>query len=247
MPSSSLHREAILSDQHYSLFGSEYERSSKRFMREMVPNDKPLHILDMGCATGLNSSYFVKSGHSVVGLDISPVAVEKYRARGFEGHVCDVEREDLPVQPASFDLVYASEVIEHCGDTSVFLRKVSGVLKPGGILLLSTDNSAFWAYRVMALLGRTLSEVQHPGHVRFFSKRSLAKAITDAGFQIDRISARHMYLILGKSVPTRLMSALGFMKEPRYATKDYFWQISAFAQSASPFWADCLIVSARKT
>lgn len=243
------HREAVLSDHHYADIGAEYERSNKRFMRLMVPLEPPRKILDVGCGTGLNSSYFVRSGHSVFGVDVSPVAVGKYRARGFDGCVADIEQADLPIQGNSFDVVYASEVIEHCADTSAFLSRLWLPLKPGGLIFISTDNSSFWAYRLMMMLGHTLSETQHPGHVRFFSKRSLTGAITAAGFEIIRVCARHMYLILGKRIGdpiAPLLTALSFEKEPRYASKDHFWQISRFAEEASPFWSDCLILVARK-
>jgi hypothetical protein len=122
-------------------------------------------------------------------------------------------------------------------------------LKPGGLLLLSTPNSAFWPYRILGCLGRTATEYQHPGHVRFFSRRSLREAIEAAGFEIDRFSARHMYLILGRRIGdplTSLLNACGLEKEARFATGDHFWQLSRFAQAASSFWADTFIVVARR-
>lgn len=240
--------EERISDAHYRT-ESEYERSSKRFMRAMVPSAPRLRILDVGCGTGLNAAYLARQGHEVVGIDLSPVAIEKFCARGYNGLVCDIEAGALPLPAASFDLVYASEVIEHCVDTMSFLRSIRSVLKPGGTLLLSTPNSAFWAYRLLGLLGRTPTEYQHPGHVRFFSKRSLAASIEAAGFAVASISARHMYLILGRRIGdpiAALLLAAGVQKEPRFVTGDHFWQLSAFARRASGFWADTLIVAARK-
>lgn len=241
--------EERISDAHYRN-EAEYERSSKRFMRAMVPPAPPLHILDVGCGTGLNAGKLARQGHSVVGIDLSPVAIESFRAKGFEGMVCDIEAGPLPLPAASFDLVYASEVIEHCADTAAFLQTLRRPLKPGGTLLLSTPNSAFWAYRLLGLLGRTPSEYQHPGHVRFFSRRSLEAAITAAGFEIVALSARHMYLVLGRRLGdpvAGLLRLAGWQQEPRFATGDHFWQLSAFARRASGFWADTFIVAARKT
>jgi SAM-dependent methyltransferase len=240
--------EERISDAHYRA-ESEYERSSKRFMRAMVPSAPPLRILDVGCGTGLNAAHLARQGHDVVGIDLSPVAIEKFRAQGYNGFVCDIEAGPLPLHAGSFDLVYASEVIEHCVDTASFLHSAHLVLRPGGTLLLSTPNSAFWAYRLLGLLGRTPSEYQHPGHVRFFSKRSLTASIEAAGFDVISISARHMYLILGRRIGDPLAALLhvaGVRKEPRFVTADHFWQLSAFARRASGFWADTLIVAARK-
>jgi len=242
--------EERISDAHYAS-NSEFERTSKIFTRRLVPESAPLRILDVGCGTGLNAQHLTAKGHTVVGIDVSTVAIEKFRQRGFEGIVCDLERDRAaPFSSGSFDLAFASEVIEHIADTGTFLAEINRLLRPQGILLLSTPNSAFWPYRILAVLGRTPSEYQHPGHVRFFSKRHLAGAVESAGFVVERISARHIYCICGAGMGDALAPALklvGFRIEPRFATGGHFWQLGGFARRASPIWADTLIVLARKT
>jgi len=116
-------------------------------------------------------------------------------------------------------------------------------------MLLSPPNSAFWPYRILGLFGQTASEYQHPGHVRFFSKRSLAAVITEAGFEVKTLAARHMYVVLARAIGEPVASILqkvGFRKEPRFATGSYFWQLSKFSRTASGLWADTLIVEADK-
>lgn len=241
--------ERSISDSHYRT-EAEYERSSKKFMRSMVPSGQPLRILDIGCGTGLNAANLTRLGHKIIGVDLSSVAVDQFRRRGFEGFIADIEAGPLPFPNNEFDLVYASEVIEHCADTAAFLKELRRLLKPDGVLLLSTPNSAFWPLRLLAVIGRTASEMQHPGHIRFFSKRGLSAAIEDAGFDMTVMSARHMYVVLGRRLGdplAPLMERLGLVKEARFATGDHFWQLSRFAKSASTFWADTLIASARKT
>ncbi len=240
--------EQHISDTHYRT-KAEYERTSKKFMRAMVRSDTPLRILDVGCGTGLNAALLAELGHDVYGIDLSPVAIEKFRAKGLQGSVINIETGPIPLPADLFDLVYASEVIEHCVDTTSFLRNLGTVLKPGGTLLLSTPNSAFWAYRLMSVMGLAVGEYQHPGHVRFFSTKSLSAAIQKAGFDVLALSARHMYLILGRRLGNAiapLLRIMGFQEEPRFATGGSFWQISAFAPRASGFWADTLIVAALK-
>jgi 2-polyprenyl-3-methyl-5-hydroxy-6-metoxy-1,4-benzoquinol methylase len=242
--------EERISDAHYAA-NSEYERTSKVFTRRLVPADRPLRILDVGCGTGLNARQLAAMGHTVIGTDVSSVAIEKFKQNGFEGFVCDMEKgAGLPLPDASFDLVFASEVIEHIADTSTFLAELHRLARPLGLLVLSTPNSAFWPYRLLGLAGRTVSETQHPGHVRFFSHRSLARAITAAGFVVETVAARHIYLVLGAGLGDPLapiLKRLGFAIEPRFATGGHFWQLGRFASRASGFWADTLIVVARKT
>jgi len=241
--------EERISDAHYAV-NSEFERSSKVFTRRLVPADRPLRILDVGCGTGLNARHLAAMGHTVVGTDLSPVAIEKFKQNGFDGIVCDMEKDaGVPLPDASFDLVFASEVIEHIADTATFLAELHRLVRPGGTLILSTPNSAFWPYRLLGLAGRTPSEVQHPGHVRFFSRRLLARAIEAAGFTVETMAARHIYCVLGSALGdpfAPVLERLGFAIEPRFATGGHFWQLSSFASRASGFWADTLIVLARK-
>jgi 2-polyprenyl-3-methyl-5-hydroxy-6-metoxy-1,4-benzoquinol methylase len=242
--------EERISNRHYAS-NAEFERSGKVFTRRLVPDSPPLRILDVGCGTGLNAQHLAAKGHTVVGIDLSPVAIEKFRQKGFEGIVCDVEKEKgVPFPSCSFDLVFASEVVEHIADTGTFLAELSRLVRPGGTLILSTPNSAFWPYRILGALGRTASEYQHPGHVRFFSRRSLAKALVAAGFVIEAFSARHIYCVCGSSPGdplAPLLKLLGFSIEPRFATGGHFWQLGTFAKNASTFWADTFIVLARKS
>jgi len=239
--------EQKISDEKY-LQHDEFQRTSKLYTLAKVPRDKILRILDVGCGTGLNSEYMTKLGHRVVGIDISDVALRKYHSRGLSGIRSDISI-GLPFADASFDWVFASEVLEHLHDTVFFLSESYRVLKPRGTLLLSTPNSAFWIYRLLALIGMTVSELQHPGHIRFFSKRLLSAYVFQAGFTLINISGRHMYVLLGDSIGSifsRFLSRAGFQKEYRFRTSSYFWHMSRVRSRASAFWADTFILEARK-
>jgi SAM-dependent methyltransferase len=140
-------------------------------------------------------------------------------------------------------------VVEHVVDTGLFLSEIHRVLKPGGKLVLSTPNSAFWVYRLLGGLGRTVSELQHPGHLRFFSRKMLASACEGAGFNNVKIRGREIYLIFSTSEDTPLRSllgAVGLKDEHRFGTKRDLWHYSRYARRASSFWADTLIVEATK-
>jgi SAM-dependent methyltransferase len=222
--------------------GIERPRSSKVFTLDCVPAEGNLVVLDIGCGTGENSRAIVAKGHRVCGVDISENAIVKYRAHGFDGRAMDIER-GLDFPDASFDLLFCSEVIEHLAAPERLASEAFRVLVPGGKLILSTPNSAFWIYRVVALLGRTLSEVQHPKHLQFFSRRSLNKLLKGAGFCIDQEFGRNMYVLLPDLAAGlgNLPAWLGFQKEERFRTKSYFWHWSHRSSVWNTLWADTLI------
>ena len=142
--------ERRISDAKY-LRGEEFARTSKTYTLDMVPDGQALDVLYVGCGTGRNAEAIASKGHRLLGVDISPIAIERFRARGFDGEVCDLNQ-GLPFAPSRFNLVFASEVIEHLADTKRFLIDAYRVLALGGRLILSTPNSAFWAYRLCALV-----------------------------------------------------------------------------------------------
>ncbi len=231
------------------LNGKEFPRSSKDYTMKQIPQDAVLKILDVGCGTGLNSDYLShKLKHNLIGIDISYVSLIKYHKKRMCGLQCDVNR-GLPFRSSSFDLVFGSEVMEHLYDTSLFLTESLRVLKPGGIILLSVPNSAFWVYRLLGLAGMTVSEIQHPGHIRFFTKRSLLEYIRQSGFILPVISGRNMYILIGDSIGKYIQSVLikfGFYKEYRFQTGKYFWHRSNYVLRSSGFWTDTLILKAKK-
>ncbi len=226
----------------------EFDRTYKEYGVDLVPEGEGRSLLDIGCGTGLNSERLSSKGYEITGVDISAVAIEQYRSRGFRGHVEDVTR-GMSFQSASFDVVFAADVIEHLVDIELFGKEVFRVLKPGGILVLSTPNSAFWVYRILGVLGRTVSELQHPGHLQFFSKRFLRSLLNECGFGRAEFCARHIFLLAPdpKSGFLRsLIERIGFRREYRFATGNYFYHLSCFGKRCNPFWADMLLVRARK-
>lgn len=97
-------------------------------------------ILDTGCGKAWVSELFCPKGYTVVSMDISVEntsrALKKFP---FPNHAAVVgDAYALPFKENSFDYIIASEVIEHVVNPGIFIQKLFRVLKPGGILLITT-------------------------------------------------------------------------------------------------------------
>lgn len=121
--------------------------------RECRGTDRP-SILDLGCGTGGNTDAYAAVG-AVVGLEPNAVAVRMAQARG-SARYCRGSATELPFDRASFDVVVASDVLEHIEDDVRAIGEIARVLRGGGCLiftvpahpwLFSAHDKALWHYR----------------------------------------------------------------------------------------------------
>lgn len=97
-------------------------------------------VLDAGCGSGYGSAYLAGHGAaSVIGLDVNERAVRyarrRYRAGNLSFRQADLARLDL--EPGSFDLVVASNVMEHLESPACFLRRVRPALSAQGQVIVA--------------------------------------------------------------------------------------------------------------
>jgi len=128
------------------------DRVAARFDRDPL---KPaplagLRLLDIGCGGGLVCEPMCRLGAQVVGIDASDknIAVARLHAERMRLAV-DYRpgtAEALHTAGESFDVVLALEIIEHVADPGLFLNCCAHLVRPGGLLVLSTLNRTAKAY-----------------------------------------------------------------------------------------------------
>ncbi|HWH10214.1 MAG TPA: class I SAM-dependent methyltransferase [Solirubrobacteraceae bacterium] len=166
-------------------------------LANVAPGDR---VLDIGCGDGAFTAALATAGALPVGADVADEALRRARARNpqLELHLLD-DRPDaqLPFAPSSFDVVWAGELLEHLRDPRALLDDVRRVLSGTGRLLLSTPDHPF-LLRLRLALSRPAFEAHfdpRSDHLRFFTPRTLALLLDDAGFDRPRIERRHRTLL----------------------------------------------------
>jgi SAM-dependent methyltransferase len=102
-------------------------------------------VLDLGCGVGFFGGMAREQGARVVGLDFSAVALELCRGRQAGMAVLRGDATRLPFGDARFDVVLLNDIIEHLAEEPGrrMVEEVFRVLRPGGRLIVDTDNDAF--------------------------------------------------------------------------------------------------------
>jgi 2-polyprenyl-3-methyl-5-hydroxy-6-metoxy-1,4-benzoquinol methylase len=145
----------------------------------------PGKILDAGCGDGRLARAIRANCSDVVihGCDLSTVALA--RSEGLDRqYSVDLNCGVLPEPDESFDLVIASEVIEHLIQPDRVLAELIRVLRQGGHVLLTVPNVAFWRFRVQALRGQVPSVTADDRHLHSFSASLLEQLVRKAGLQV---------------------------------------------------------------
>ena len=114
-----------------------------------------LRILDIGCGAGLLCEPFTRLGAQVIGVDPSATNIAAAKLHADKGHLSIDYRcttvEEMDVRER-FDIVLAMEVVEHVTDVGVFLNRCAAMLKPGGLMVVSTLNRN-WKSFALAIVG----------------------------------------------------------------------------------------------
>ncbi|KRQ94926.1 bifunctional 2-polyprenyl-6-hydroxyphenol methylase/3-demethylubiquinol 3-O-methyltransferase UbiG [Bradyrhizobium valentinum] len=114
-----------------------------------------LRILDIGCGAGLLCEPFTRLDAQVIGIDPSPTNIAAAKLHADKGHLSidyrctTVEAMDVRER---FDIVLAMEVIEHVTDVGAFLARCAAMVKPGGMMVVSTLNRN-WKSFALAIVG----------------------------------------------------------------------------------------------
>jgi SAM-dependent methyltransferase len=142
-------------------------------------------VLDLGCGDGRLSAEL--DAAELTAADVSRVALERARGRVPQARIAELEPDaPLPFGDGAFDLVLCAETIEHVRDVQLLLSEVRRVLRPGGVLALTTPASP------------PLVRAPDPlsPHLRLFTRRSLRRLLDGLGFDVPSLRRRSGTLLV---------------------------------------------------
>jgi SAM-dependent methyltransferase len=160
-----------------SLKPPEFDLRRDFLAAELKPEDR---LLDLGCGAGEFTAIASDLGAEAVGVEVAQSALERARGRHpqIDFRFAQIDG-PLSLEDNSFDVVWASEVIEHVADTARWLSEIRRVLVPRGRLLLTTPSHG----RVRLVLGG-IERFSEPlgDHLHLYTRRSLTQTLRELGW-----------------------------------------------------------------
>jgi GT2 family glycosyltransferase/SAM-dependent methyltransferase/glycosyltransferase involved in cell wall biosynthesis len=173
-------------------------------------------ILDTGCGVGYGSRYIAEEASSVVGIDNDPAAIAYARTNfsSLNTQYLVADSHNIPFETGSFDVVTSFELIEHLPRATDYLAEVRRVLKPDGVLIVSTPNHTVYSEH--------RGGEPNPFHVQEWDFDDFAALLKQYFSQVEFLGENHVagVAILSERARTQVPAALQAPASP--STSDYF-------------------------
>jgi SAM-dependent methyltransferase len=149
----------------------------------------PVAVLEIGYAKGGLLDHLDEDGtYTKIAVDIHEREVPP--GVTFVQHDCN--QDFAFADDSSLDVVFAGEVIEHIFDDQRFLQQIHRVLRPGGVVALTTPNLFFLVNRIVMPFGRMPFFAYEPYHYHIYSRSTLSALVGECGFEVRRVSSTHV-------------------------------------------------------
>lgn len=141
-------------------------------------------IWDIGACTGVLCEELVRLNifEEVIAVEVTPDSVQKCIEKGIKVHEKSVEQIE---SSNCVDVIVGFEIIEHLFSPKDFINVCHRLLRPSGMLILSTPN--IWGFE-LSVLGENSSNICAPAHLNYFCPISLRALLERYGFEVVEIS-----------------------------------------------------------
>jgi 2-polyprenyl-3-methyl-5-hydroxy-6-metoxy-1,4-benzoquinol methylase len=185
-------------------------RNSQSQVRLIRQYKNGAHLLDIGCGEGFFLFSASRAGYAARGIELSQDAAE-YARREFGLDVEAKPFEEVRFPEDHFDVVTLWQVLEHVPHPSMILKEVHRILRPEGLLALSTPNIGGLPARI---LGRRWWNIRRL-HINQFTTKTLVTALNNIGFRnVSSVSYKESISLLMLFIP--VLKHLGLYEALRH-------------------------------
>jgi ubiquinone/menaquinone biosynthesis C-methylase UbiE len=152
------------------------ETYGRHILKKAVKNLSIEKCVDLGCGNGddLMTVKDAAGSKHLIGIDYGLWNANALQAKGIDIIDVNLERDVLPYENNSVDLIIANQVLEHCKEIFWINHEIFRCLRPGGHLFLGVPNILSFHNRILGLFG--FHPTQHKllsAHVRPFSRKDV--------------------------------------------------------------------------
>lgn len=176
-----------------------------------------LRMLDIGCGGGILAEELARLGAQVTGIDATPEAIAAAKAHAARSRL-DIAYQVSTIErfkhKTVFDVVIASEVLEHVADPELFLQQAAKQVRKGGILLVTTFNRTLRSLAFGIIAAEHLLRVAPIGThswKKFLRPSEVAALLEENGLQVQEVKGALYNPITGKMRPSRTDLAVNYM------------------------------------
>ncbi|MDP7375406.1 MAG: bifunctional 2-polyprenyl-6-hydroxyphenol methylase/3-demethylubiquinol 3-O-methyltransferase UbiG, partial [Alphaproteobacteria bacterium] len=155
-------------------------------------------VLDVGCGGGLLAEPLCRLGAEMTAIDASQGAIDVAKAHAASQSLSITYRNipieklaKIPTMQGYFDVIYASEIIEHVNNRHQFLRSIQQLLKADGVIIFTTINKTLPALLLAKFAAEYILNLVPQGthqFEKFIRPEQLQRECADAGILIDDIT-----------------------------------------------------------
>lgn len=162
---------------------------------DTVPPLSNLSIIDVGCGGGIAAAALCRQGGIVTGIDANNHNIQASKHHASQNNLAinfinQTVEEHIIKHANSYDIVVCFEVIEHVAEPAEFIINLTSLIKPGGMMILSTINRTIKAYLLAIIMAeRVLGWMPKDTHdyEKFIKPSELKKFLRPAGRQIKEL------------------------------------------------------------
>lgn len=193
-----------------------------------IAGQKPVKILDVGCAQATLALLLAEQGHDVTAVDIRPSFLEYAKSRYTHGKIKFLASNILKDEiPDKYDLIYANQIIEHLVYPEELISKLKACLKPNGKIVVTTPNFQYIKNDLPSF--KELGDPKQWEHMQFsadgdghfyaYSKEELIQIFRSVGFEDIEVTPFESPFISGHLkirflhyfVPVNILKVLDFI------------------------------------